>query len=132
MCLLRTYVASILSLILAFPLTLGSWMRIAGPCSPQAISLLHQSLAALTGGQPVTDGAKRVRENTATARRNLVSVAVGKTPAASRAPIRSGPDGVSHSIVFHNLLSEAAWCQPVRKRSWPFRRVMSSRASLSA
>lgn len=133
MCLLRTYVASILSLILAFPL-MAQQSSSTTQSSPQAISLLHQSLAALTGGQPVTDVTlsgtvrriagsddetgtailKAASNGSARLDFNFSSGPYSETANFFSSPAGSwsGPDGVSHSIVFHNLLSEAAWFFP--------------------
>jgi hypothetical protein len=103
--------------------------------SPQALTLLQQSLAALVGGQSITDitlsgSARRIAgsdDETGTAtlkaisgdasrvdlslpsgRRNETLNSTNTPPTGSW----SGPDGVSHPIANHNLLTDSAWFFP--------------------
>lgn len=131
----RTFVLAFLSLALTVSLAQparpgGQTSTPATQSSPQAVVLLQKSLAALTGGNPITDvtlsgTARRIagsddESGTATFK------ALGGTgsridltlPSGSRNEIRSvsggyltgswsGPDGVSHSISYHNLLTDS-------------------------
>lgn len=127
MCLPRTYLALILSLVFGFPLMAQQSATSPTQSSPQAFALLQQSLAALTGGQSITDitlsgTARRIagsddETGTATlkaiagASRMDLSVSGGaRTEIANLTTTTgswSGPDGVSHSIALHNLMNQA-------------------------
>jgi hypothetical protein len=103
--------------------------------SPQATALLQQSLAALTGGHPLTDvtlsgNAQRIagsdnESGTAT----LQAIAAGassvnlRLPSGTSSEVQNcsampptgawaGPDGVSHPIAFQNLLTGTSWFFP--------------------
>jgi hypothetical protein len=103
--------------------------------SPQATALLQQSLAALSGGHPLADvtlsgTARRIAgsdDESGTA--VLKALAVGASrmdltlPGGNRSEVLntsstqpvgawSGPDGVSHPVVYHNLLTAPAWFFP--------------------
>jgi hypothetical protein len=103
--------------------------------SPQAVALLQKSLAALTGGQTIMDvalsgSARRIvgsdDEAGAATLKALASGAgridlslpsgsrseIANVTAASPAGAWSGPDGISHPMANHNLLSEPAWFFP--------------------
>jgi hypothetical protein len=101
--------------------------------SPQAVQYLRQALAALGGNTSVSDviltgtaqsiagsddetgtatlkaivGASRIDLNLSSGPRSEIQNVVG-------APVGSwsGPDGVSHAMAFHNLLTEPAWFFP--------------------
>jgi len=100
--------------------------------SPQALSLLHQSLARLAGGQSITDitlsgTARRIvgpDDETGTA--TIKELATGESrlglefPSGSRTEVRTssasgpsgswvGPDGISHLIPQHSLMTGASW-----------------------
>lgn len=51
----RTYVLAFFSLLLAFPVFAQQPSTSTTQSSPEALALLQESLAALTGGQPITD-----------------------------------------------------------------------------
>jgi hypothetical protein len=119
-------VLSVLSISLAAQQTVSS--------SPQAVSLLQKSLAALTGGQSITDitlsgtarriagsddesgtgvlkaiaGAGRMDLSLSLGQRSEIEDFTGTAPAGSW----SGPDGVSHTMAYHNLLTEPSWFFP--------------------
>jgi len=103
--------------------------------SPQATALLQQALIALGGGHPLTDvtlsgTARRIAgsdDESGTA--VLKALAAGASrmdltlPGGNRSEVLntsstepagawSGPDGVSHAIAFHNLLTGPAWFFP--------------------
>ena len=102
--------------------------------APAPTTLLQQSLTALVGATALSDitlsgTARRIvgsDDETGTATLKAVSngsarldlsLASGTRSEtanfyASPAGSWSGPDGVSHSIAFHNLLTEAAWFSP--------------------
>lgn len=125
------------ALLLSFPSSQASPQASAPPStsSSQATTLLAQSAAALAGRVTLSDvtlsgtarriagsdddtgtatfralasGASRVDLTLSSGQRSEVENLTGTTPAGSW----SGPDGVSHSIAFHNLLSEPAWFFP--------------------
>lgn len=100
--------------------------------SPQALDLLQKSLAALTGGQPITDvtltGAARriagsddesgtvtVKAFAGTGSRMDLSLSAGNrsevrnTSGPERVGSWSGPDGVSHAMSLHNLFTDPGW-----------------------
>lgn len=100
--------------------------------APQATALLQQALTALSGGRPLTDvtlsgnaeriagsddesGTVVIEELTGTGSRIDLTL-----PSGNRSEIRnvssaahvgswSGPDGVSHALSYHNLLTDPAW-----------------------
>lgn len=102
--------------------------------SSQAVQYLQQALVALSGNTPTSDvtltgtahyiagsddetgtatlkaiiGASRIDLNLSSGTRSEIQNASAATPAG----IWSGPDGVSHAIIFHNLLTEPAWFFP--------------------
>ncbi|HVS89752.1 MAG TPA: hypothetical protein VHF01_16215 [Candidatus Acidoferrum sp.] len=100
----------------------------------QAPALLQSAFAALGGANPVTDvtltgTARRIvgsDDESGTATLKAVSGASRldlSFPSGQRSEVRnasgdklvgtwSGPDGVSHGIAFHNLLTEPAWFFP--------------------
>jgi len=103
--------------------------------SPQAVALLQKSFAALTGGQSLTDvtlsgTARRITgsdDEAGTAVFKALASGAARTdltlPAGARSEVWnlsgtipdgmwSGPDGINHSIVNHNLLTEPAWFFP--------------------
>ncbi len=102
---------------------------------PAAVALLGKSLAVMTGGLPVSDvtlrgtarriagsddesgtavlkaiaaGASRLDLSFPSGTRAEVCDASGTIPAGTWA----GPDGASHAIAYHNLLTEPAWFFP--------------------
>jgi hypothetical protein len=102
--------------------------------SPQAIQLLQRALSALSTGYPLQDvtltgtarriagsddetgtatlkaiaGASRIDLNLSSGPRSEIYNSSGGSPAGTW----SGPDGVSHPISFHNLLTDSAWFFP--------------------
>jgi hypothetical protein len=100
----------------------------------QAPALLQSAFAVLVGANPLTDvtltgtarriagsddesgtatlkavsGASRLDLSLPSGQRSEFRNASGNTPAGTW----SGPDGVSHDIAFHNLLTEPAWFFP--------------------
>jgi hypothetical protein len=103
--------------------------------STQASQLLQQSLAALQGNTSLSDvtlsgTARRIAgsdDQSGTAIFKALASGAGRTdlslPSGPRTEVEnlssapsagawSGPDGVSHPIAFHNLLSEPAWFFP--------------------
>lgn len=103
--------------------------------SPQALLLLQQSLSALAGGQTLSDvtlsgTARRIAgsdDDSGTAVFKALASGAGRTDlslssgqrsevcdlsASTPAGTWSGPDRISHPVVFHNLLSEPAWFFP--------------------
>lgn len=100
--------------------------------SPQALALLQKSLAAVTGAQPITDvtlagtarriagsddesGSATVRALAGTGARIDLSLSSGprselrNTSSAEPVGAWSGPDGLSHPISNHNLLTDPGW-----------------------
>jgi hypothetical protein len=100
--------------------------------SPQAAALLQQSLAALSGGHPLTDvtlsGTARSIAGSDDESGTVVVKALAGTgtrldltlPSGSRSEIRntssvpvvgswSGPDGVSHLVADQNLVTDPGW-----------------------
>src|SRR5262245_54994653 len=125
----RTYAVVCLSLAL----TISAFAQTPSS-SPQARTLLQNSLAALSGGKSIADitlsgTARRVvgpDDESGTATLKAITRA-GRMdlslPSGSRSEIVnlttspasgswSGPDGVSHSIAPHNLWTEPAWFSP--------------------
>jgi hypothetical protein len=125
----------VLSVSLAFFLSLSLAAQQTATSSPQALLLLQRSAAALSGGQTLTDvtlsgtarriagsddetgtgifkalasGAGRMDLSLSSGQRSEVCNLSGTTAGGSW----SGPDGISHAVVFHNLLTEPAWFFP--------------------
>jgi hypothetical protein len=121
--------------LLFFGSPLNSQSRPQTPSATQPAQLIQQALAALTGGQSVTDvtltaSAHRIAgsdDETGTA--TLKAVASGASslslilPSGPRTEILnsaatpptgswSGPDAVVHPIAFHNLLTGPSWFFP--------------------
>ena len=103
--------------------------------TPQALALLQQSLAALTGGQSLTDvtlsgTARRIvgsNDESGSAVLKAIAAGAGRMdvtfPSGPRSELQnsagagplgfwSGPDGVSHPISNHNLMTDSAWFFP--------------------
>src|SRR5216684_7069223 len=122
----------VLSVSLAFFLSLSLAAQQTATSSPQALQFLQRSLSALSGGQTLTDvtlsgTARRIAgsdDDTGTgvfkglasgAGRTDLSLSSGQRTevqnltGAERAGAWSGPDRISHAIAFHNLLTEPAW-----------------------
>jgi hypothetical protein len=127
--------ARFVSLLVLIALAKSATAQQAAASSSQANALLQQSLAALTGGHPLTDvtlsgTARRIAgsdDESGTA--VLKAIAAGASrmdltlPGGNRSEVLntsttdpagawSGPDGVSHSIAYHNLLTAPAWFFP--------------------
>jgi hypothetical protein len=125
----------ILSVSISFLLSLSLVAQQSTTSSSQALTLLQNSLAALTGGQAISDvtlsgTARRIAgsdDDTGKAVFKALASGMGRTDlslssgqrseihdlsAAEPTGAWSGPDGVSHVIVFHNLLTESAWFFP--------------------
>ena len=130
----RAYAVS-LSFVVAVPVFAQQTSTTTPQSSPQALALLQKSLAALTGGQSITDvtlsgtarriagsddesgtatlkaltsGASRMDLGLSDGQRSEVANLTGTPPAGSW----SGPDGVCHAVSYHNLLTEPAWFFP--------------------
>jgi hypothetical protein len=124
----------VLSVSICFLLSVSLAAQQTATSSPQALLLLERSHGALTGGQALTDvtlsgtarsiagsddesgtavlkalatGASRVDLTLSSGQRSELS-----NVSAASAGSWSGPDGISHPIAFHNLLSEPAWFFP--------------------
>jgi len=131
----RTYVAVILSLGLVIPALAQQPGTSTPQSSPQALPLLQQALAALTGGQPITDitlsgTARRIAgSDDESGTTVLEALTTGQArmdlslPSGSRSEVVtftkqcpagywSGPDGVFHAVANHNLLSDSSWFFP--------------------
>jgi hypothetical protein len=100
----------------------------------QAPALLQGAFAALSGGQPLSDvtlsgTARRIAgsdDDTGTAVLKALASGAGRIDlslpsgqrselsnvSASLAGAWSGPDGISHAMAYHNLLTEPAWFFP--------------------
>jgi hypothetical protein len=102
--------------------------------NPQAVQYLQRALAALSANTPLTDvaltgsahyiagsddetgtatlkaiaGASRIDLNLSSGPRSEICNSSGGYPAGTW----SGPDGVSHAVAFHNLLTDPAWFFP--------------------
>lgn len=133
----RTFVLTFLLALLVFPVLASPRPRRSqqtptstAQSSPQVLTLLSQSLAALTGGQSITDitlsgtarrivgpddesgtaiykaisGANRLDLSLSGGARSEVANLTGGAPAGSW----SGPDGVSHPMALHNLSNLAS------------------------
>ena len=130
----RTFVLALFSLLLAFPVFAQQPSTSITESSPRALALLQQSLAVLTGGQPITDvtltgtarriagsddesgeatykaisGASRLDLNLSGGARTEIANSTADPPVGSW----SGPDSVSHAMANHNVLTEPAWFFP--------------------
>ncbi len=103
---------------------------------PQATALLQKSLFALSGGQTLTDvtlsgTARRIAgsdDESGTATLKAISGDASRVDLSLPSGVRSeilnsttappsgswsGPDGVSHPIAYHNLLTDSVWFFPV-------------------
>lgn len=125
----RTFVLAFVSLVLASPL----FSQTAVPStqtSPQALTLLRNSLVALTGGKSITDvtltgTARRIAgsdDESGTATYNAISGAnrldlsfsggahseIANSTGAFPRGSWSGPDGVAHPMALHNLTNQAS------------------------
>jgi hypothetical protein len=106
--------------------------------SPQATALLQQALTAVSGGHALTDvtlsgTARRIAgsdDESGTAVLKALAAGASRTdltlPGGNRSEVLntsstqpaqpvgawSGPDGVSHPVVYHNLLTAPAWFFP--------------------
>lgn len=128
----RTFVLAFLFLTLAFPVVGQQTATSTTQSSPQALTLLSQSLAALTGSQAVTDitlsgTARRIAGSDDESGTATVKALAGtgaridlSLPSGSRSELRntssaepvgswSGPDGVQHAISNHNLFTDPGW-----------------------
>jgi hypothetical protein len=119
--------------ILCFCFLVPAAAQQSASSSPQAAQLLRQALTAIGASTPLTDvtlsgsahyiaggddetgtatvkamaGASRIDLNLSSGPRSEVVNA-----SASPAGTWSGPDGVAHAMVFHNLLTDPAWFFP--------------------
>jgi hypothetical protein len=129
----RTRVA--LCTLLAFSLSLSLAAQQTTTSSPQPLVLLQRSLSALGGAQTLTDvtlsgTARRIAgsdDDTGTAVLKALASGASRVDlilsSGQRSEIRnlsvtppagawSGPDGISHTMAYHNLLTEPAWFSP--------------------
>lgn len=132
MCLPRTHVALILSLALMIPALAQQVDTSAAQGSPPALTLLRQSLAALTGGLFLRDvtlsgTARRIAGSDDEAGTVVIKALAGtgaridlSLPSGPRTEIRntsslpvagswSGPDRLTHMMFSHNLLTDPGW-----------------------
>src|SRR6267142_2695941 len=129
--------AAFTAFVFSFPnLPASQQVNPVASSSTQATTLLSQSLAALTGQSVPSDvtlsgTARRIAgsdDDTGTAVFKAIASGAGRTDlslssgqrsevcdlsATTPAGTWSGPDGISHPVVFHNLLAEPAWFFPV-------------------
>ncbi|HYL85216.1 MAG TPA: hypothetical protein VE263_13350 [Candidatus Angelobacter sp.] len=128
----RTNFAVFFSLLFAIPVFPQQTATSNPQSSPQAIALLQQSLAALTGGQSITDvtlsgTARRIAGSDDESGSAILkaSASLGNRidlslPSGPRSEVRnvstseqigswSGTDGVAHPISQHNLVTDAGW-----------------------
>jgi hypothetical protein len=128
--------ARFVSLLVLITFARSATAQQAPALAPQATALLQQSLAVLSGGHPLTDvtlsgAARRIAgsdDESGTA--VLKALAAGASrmdltlPGGNRSEVLNtssaqpsgawcGPDGVSHPIAYHNLLTAPAWFFPV-------------------
>jgi hypothetical protein len=124
-----------LSFSFVFILSISLAAQQTATSNPQALNFLQRSLGALAGGQTLTDvtlsgTARRIAgsdDESGTAVLKVLAAGASRVdlslPSGHRseilntsvAPVAgswSGPDGVSHSIAFHNLLTGSAWFFP--------------------
>jgi hypothetical protein len=120
----------LLLVLLAFARSVTAQQTTAS--SPQATALLQQSLAALTGGHPLTDvtlsgTARRIAGSDDESGTVVIKALAGTGsllnltfPSGPRSEIRnttsipivgswSGPDSVSHAIADYNLVTDPGW-----------------------
>ena len=125
------------ALLMSFPHSLAAQQATSSPraSSPQAISLLTQSVAALTGTATVSDvtlsgAARRIAgaddESGSVTVKALARAGIRidlSLPSGSRSELRdtstaepvgswSGADGVQHAISNHNLITDPGWFPP--------------------
>lgn|SRR5437016_11658 len=120
---------------ISFVLSVSIAAQQTATSSPQALQLLQRSLSALAGGQTLTDvtlsgtarriagsdddtgtavlkaltaGASRMDLTLSSGQRSEIRNLSAETPAGAW----SGPDGISHAMAYHNLLTEPAWFSP--------------------
>lgn len=133
----RTFVIAFLSLALTVflpqPARPGGQTPTSAPQgSPRALTLLQQSLAALTGGKSITDitlsgTARRIAGSDDESGTGTLKALAGTgsrldltLPSGPRSEIRntsaapivgswSGPDGIPHSVTYHNLVTDPGW-----------------------
>jgi hypothetical protein len=122
--------------LLSFVLSIPVFAQQTTSSSPQALALLHRSLATLTGGQSITDvtlsgTARRIAgsdDESGTVTFEALSSGAARFafsyPSGPRMEVRGpfsseplggawyGPDGVSHAVAYHNLLAEPTWSFP--------------------
>ena len=122
-------------IIVSVPFLAASFAQQTPSSSAQALTILKQALTALNPGTPTTDvtlsgsvhyiagsddengtatlqalgGASRVALNLPSGPRTYVAIATGNPPSGTW----SGPDGVVHTIPFHNLLTDPVWFFPL-------------------
>lgn len=122
-------------IIVSVPFLAASFAQQTPSSSAQAVTLLKQALAALNAGTPTTDvtlsgsvhyiagsddengtanlqalaGASRVALNLPSGPRTYIANTTGNSPSGTW----SGPDGVKHTIPFHNLLTDPVWFFPL-------------------
>ncbi len=125
----------VFSIFFAFVLTISLSAQQTTTPSLQALTLLQRSLNALSGGQSLADatlsgtarriagsddetgtvvlkalsaGASRMDLSLPSGQRSEIWNAVGDAPVGTW----SGPDGISHPISNHNLMTDSAWFFP--------------------
>jgi hypothetical protein len=124
---------------ISFLLSISLAAQQTATSSPQALLLLQRSLRALDGGQTLTDvtlsgiarriagsddesgpavlkalatGSTSMVLNLPVGPRSEVHTSPSDAPAGASTGAWSGPDGGSHDIAYHNLISEPAWFFP--------------------
>jgi hypothetical protein len=142
---------ALLAVILLLATLLSSAAQQTSPASPQPLQILQQALSALNGSTQTRDvtlsgSAHYVAgsdDETGTA--ELTAIATGASSmklslsSGPRNEVRnltvdpptgtwSGPDGISHNIIYHNLLNEPSWFSPVAAIS----RVLASPESAAS
>jgi hypothetical protein len=123
-------------LSISFVLSISLAAQQTATSSPLALQLLQLSASALSGGQALTDvtlsgTARRIAgsdDESGTAVLKALATGASRTDltlpggnrsevlnTSSSAPVGAwaGPDGVSHPIAYHNLLTAPAWFFPV-------------------
>lgn len=131
----RTFVLTFFSLLLVFPVFAQRPSTSTTQSSPQALTLLQQSLGALQGNTPITDvtlsgTARRIAGDDETGTATVKALSVGASridlslPSGARTEITnisvspfagswSGADGISHPMAYHNLLlADPTWFFP--------------------
>jgi hypothetical protein len=127
--------ARFVSLLVLIAVARSATAQQATASAPQAGAVLQQSLAALTGGHPLTDvtlsgtarriagsddesGTAVLKALASGASRVDLTLSSGQhseilnTSVAPAAGSWSGPDSVPHAIAFHNLLASPTWFFP--------------------